>query len=78
MNQTTARIKELLDRNLFLTDDVKARILSADEATQKDILQNELEPMDQDQTMMFKKMVKENPSLFEEMTRAGKERLGKG
>ena len=77
MNKTDDRIRELLDRNLFLSSETKARILAADGDTKREILKEELEPMDKEQTRIFRDRLERNPNLFEDMTRVAKERFGR-
>ena len=65
MKNVNARIRELLDRNVFLKPEVKAQLLAADPQTQADILPT-LEAMDREQTAAFRKAVKGNPDFFKD------------
>ena len=69
MNTTEARIKELLDRNIFLDQATKDQILASNLDVQQDLLE-QLEGMDQESTDLFRRKLAQNPNLFEDMTKA--------
>jgi hypothetical protein len=59
----TTRLTELLQRNLFLTPDLKQKILSSSSAKHLEVLPL-LEKLDEKQTDLFKKVLLENPHFF--------------
>ena len=69
MDKTHARIKELLDRNIFLDQATREKILTSTPEVQASLLE-ELEGMDREATDLFRRKLAKNPNLFEDMTRA--------
>lgn len=59
----TVRLNELLQRNLFLTPELKTKIIEASPAKHLEILPL-LEKLDEKQTDLFKKVLVENPHFF--------------
>lgn len=56
------KIKELLDRNLFLEASLKIRILNAPESKQQGVFEI-LEKMDAKQLELLQKVIKKNPNF---------------
>jgi len=59
----TVRLNELLQRNLFLTPELKTKILEASPAKHLEVIPL-LEKLDEKQTDLFKKVLIENPHFF--------------
>mgnify|MGYP007072006787 CR=1 FL=1 len=68
MDKTEARIQELLDRNIFLDQRTKDRILASSPEVQLSLL-GQLEGMDRESTDLFRKKLTKNPDLFEDMAK---------
>ena len=69
MDKIEARIKELLDRNIFLDKATKDKILASSLDVQQDLLE-QLEGMDRESTALFRRKLARNPNLFDDMTKA--------